>query len=195
MAEALEADDVKGLLLAAFESAIGSVKCAYAAGPLSTSRDFYEALAAGREIDVEELRRSNRSRLTAFAERLRATLSAPVIDPGLIKVVSWDAREHGEFYLEVIERFCGEMWFIDGWEFSRGATKELVFGMAHRIRCVTADGSTITWEQAGDHLAAAESYLESLGVSTDILQRRIGELEDARRAHARGVGPQRGTAT
>jgi hypothetical protein len=106
--------------------AIGSVVPrrggAYVAGPLATGRKYYELLASGQESAASDVREHNESKMKAYVVSLRERLSYPVIDPGLLKVEEWTSREIGEFYIEVIDLFAKEMWFMDGWQYSRGAT-------------------------------------------------------------------------
>src|SRR5258707_472701 len=105
------------------DSVLAKRSAIYVAGPLDTGRIYYEALARG--YGNEDVRLRNQEALTSFAIRLRMRFNpVPVIDPGPLRVSEWSAHEIGQFFLETIKRYAKEAWFIDGWEYSSGATKE-----------------------------------------------------------------------
>lgn len=167
------------LLLDAMGSLVDDPVCRYVAGPLATGREYYD-LVGRDEFDGEELRQKNAGEMRRFVRRLRAAHpTVPVIDSGVLRVPMWTGSQHGEFFLEVIERMCTEVVFMDGWEFSLGATREFVFAQRICRRCV--DQSTKD-ELSADYGAAlirsAVHTVEKLGHKGERLRSRIASLDE-----------------
>src|SRR5437899_870611 len=110
-------ENIQELLLQAMLSVVPPRSCRYAAGPLTTSKAYYQQLASGG-VDVEAMRRHNQMRLSAFVSELRAKSPIPVVDPGLLRIDQWEGRHYGSFFLRVLQELCFEVWFLEGWEFS-----------------------------------------------------------------------------
>jgi hypothetical protein len=98
----------------------------YVAGPLDSGQNFFDSIANNKS-SKEEIREVNQRRLTEFAQKLRSDLGRPVIDPGILKIPEWSGHDYGDFFIEIIHRYANEAWFINGWGFSRGATKEFIY--------------------------------------------------------------------
>jgi hypothetical protein len=165
-------DPVSRQLLALLDSVLTPRSALYAAGPLDTGRRYYEALARG---NVEEsVRAENEAALAAFVSRLRAERHPiPVIDPGPLRVTEWSAREIGQFYLDVVGRYVMEAWFIDGWEYSSGATKEYLHCRSLGIPCFSERGAALAIQEAVALLASAVEEVGRLGVAAPKLTERL----------------------
>jgi len=147
----------------------------YAAGPLTSGRRFYEGDRYDRAV---ELRKQNDSALAEFVRQLRAKRSEPVLDPGPLRVAGWTGEHYGSFFLEVIDEFAKELHLLDGWEFSRGATKEFIFCVNIGIPAFAASGAVLD-SQAGKRLVQrAVGQLDELGVDPDHLRRRLEQFGD-----------------
>lgn len=164
------------LLLVAMRSVTGPKACRYAAGPLTSGRDFVEAQAARLPIDSERLRAKNQERLTAFVATLRSSSPAPVIDPGLLQVPGWGGAAYSTFFLRVIDELCFEVWLLDGWAFSRGVTKEVLFAFDRGIPCFDQSGERLTVTAAVDGVDQAISVTAAAGVDAAVLMRRRERL-------------------
>ena len=160
------------LLLTLLGSVLTPRSAIYVAGPLDTGRSYYEALARGK-VDGS-VRAVNEAALSAFVARLRVQhRPTPVIDPGLLRVPEWSARDVGQFFLETISRYAKEAWFIDGWEYSSGATKEYLHCVALGIPCLTAEGGRIGPVHAVALLSSALEEIGRLGVPAPKLSERL----------------------
>lgn len=165
--------------------ALGSVltprSAALACGPLEHGLAFYEARARGAAGD--DVRPRNEAGLSAFAEGLRGRLSRPVIDPGLLRVDGWNPDAYDAFFLEVIRRFVGQAWFVDGWEYSDGATKEFILCTELGLERLDERGAGLEVPSASRLLDAAIDHLAWLGVDHARLRSRrvtLAALDDAR---------------
>jgi hypothetical protein len=160
------------LLLALLDSVLTPGSAIYAAGPLDTGRSYYEALARGT-ADVS-VRAANEAALTSFVARLRVQHHpSPVIDPGPLRVEGWSPREVGQFFLETISRYTKEAWFIDGWEYSSGATKEYLHCASFSIPCFAADGRRLEPAHAVALLSSALDEIRRLAVPAPKLTERL----------------------
>jgi hypothetical protein len=167
----MEEQQLNSILLALLDSALLAKSTAYAAGPLDSGRRFYEQLASG--VPKPEVRQQNQQRLSLFVQRLRNALSYPVFDPGVLRVPLWTDAQHGSFFLRVIEKIAKEVWFVDGWEFSIGATKEFVYSCKLRLPCLDERGNEINLQLGKKMIRDAAEYVRGLGLDASKLMSRI----------------------
>lgn len=156
------------------DSLLDLKSAAYGAGPLDSGRLYYESLARG--VSTTNIRNTNESHLTLFIHNLRRKLPYPVINPGLLRIDGWAGQDYGSFFLKVIESYVKEVWFIDGWEYSIGATKEFVFCLHNRVPCLDQAGNTLTADRGKQLIMNAASYIEGLGLNSSKLRSRIQYL-------------------
>lgn len=162
------------------ESVLEPHSAIYVAGPLDTGRLFYDAHPPGTPRGADgSLREANQARMTAFAAELRKSQPRPVIDPGPLRVASWDGALYGRFFLEVIERFVFESRFLDGWEYSRGATSEYVLCLAHGVICRDERGALLAPAHASTLIERAASRIERLGHDASRFRARVTALASA----------------
>lgn len=171
-------DQLRTYLLDAIASVVPPRGGAYVAGPLATGRRYYEMLASGE--DTGSIRDLNEREMRNFIGSLRMQLSYPVIDPGWLKIPIWTSAETGEFYLEVIDRFAKELWFMDGWEYSRGATKEFQFAMLNGLSCYDARGERLSAERGVQLISDVVSTLAALGIDCSRFNERLRHLDPER---------------
>jgi hypothetical protein len=162
---------IKGICLQLLDSVLAPQSCLYVAGPLNTGRQFYDLLARGVASPV--VRPKNEAALTAFADTLRRRVHEPVIDSGRLSVPSWSGADYSEFFLDVIARYVRQVWFLDGWEYSHGATKEFVLCHSRGIQCLNQAGAPLSREAGMLLIAEAVTHVESLGLDASKLRRHL----------------------
>lgn len=154
-----------------------SPKCAiYVAGPLDSGLLYFESILQ-QKLSPDEIRAKNQERLTEFVGTLRLREHSPVIDPGLLRIPNWTGHDYGKLFVEIIEIFAKEAWFLNGWEFSNGATKEFMFCISNRIPCYDEKKGTLTQEKGMSMIENAVTYLESRGVDVHNLRSRLDSNE------------------
>ncbi|MGN6202520.1 MAG: hypothetical protein ACTHNY_08965 [Solirubrobacterales bacterium] len=159
------------------EAVLAPAGAVYVCGPLDHGVRYYEARARGESGDG--VREPNQAELTAFVEKLRREQSKPVIDPGLLRVEGWDPRAYGEFFLEIIRRYVGEAWFIDGWAYSHGATKEFLLCLELNLKCFDAKGSLLSADRGAAAITRAADHIAELGANDSKLRERLNQLQAA----------------
>jgi len=161
------------LMLDAMLSCVEEQSAHYVAGPLATGLRYYEA-AAGQEVKGEEVRRANEADMRMFVARLRADSGEPVIDSGRLRIPSWTPREHGAFFLEVIHRMSKDVVFMNGWEYSTGATKEFVYAQAQGVPTLDAGLQVLSLGRAAELIGGALAAAEELGhPNAEVFERRL----------------------
>jgi hypothetical protein len=161
--------------LDALEAVLVPAGAAYVCGPLDHGVRYYEALSRGESGNG--VREANQAELTAFVEKLRLEQSKPVIDPGLLRVEGWDPRTYGEFFLEIIRRYVGEAWFIDGWAYSHGATKEFLLCLELDLDCHDAEGRSLSADKGVAAITRAADHVAGLGADDSKLRERLVQLQ------------------
>jgi hypothetical protein len=171
-------ESLQRYLLTAIASVVPPHGGAYVGGPLATGKEYYELLASGDELAASRIREGNERKMRLFVQSLRAKLRHPVIDPGLLKIERWTSREIGDFYIKVIEEFAAEVWFMEGWEYSRGATREFIFAVSRRIRCLDSSGVEISAKHGSRLIAKVVDHLREMGLDASRFVERISKIEN-----------------
>jgi len=153
--------------------------CRYVAGPLTTSKEYYESLAV-KILEEDAVRRRNQEYISRVVATLRDQSPIPVVDPGLLRVPNWNHAAYGRFFLRVLEELCFEAWFVDGWEFSTGATKEFVFAVQRNVTCLDERGHPLTIGRGTELIYQAATFVQQLGLSDNVLTRRLAMLKNVR---------------
>jgi hypothetical protein len=162
-------------LIAAMQSVAAPHSCCYLAGPLTTS----EAALMGRaDLSLAEIESRNRARMQEIAGYLRRRLTYPVIDSSVLQVPGWAGSDYGRFFLRVIEELCFEIRFIDGWEYSMGATKEFVYSQKLRISCFDENGAGLTVDAGIRLIEIAVRKMESVGIENSRYAGRLLSLRE-----------------
>jgi hypothetical protein len=160
--------------------AIGSVVPlrggAYVAGPLATGKRYYELVASGQKEIASRIRGENEQKMNSYVASLRNRLAYPVIDPGLIKIKDWTANEMGDFYLNVIKKFAKEIWFMDEWQYSRGATKEFQFAVENKVKCLDSKGVVISADVGSEMISHVAAHLKELGIDSTRFVDRVTNI-------------------
>lgn len=161
--------EVSRICFLILDSIIDQKSAAYVAGPLDTGKAYYHQ----RIGPTENVRQINQGRLTQFARQLRTRISYPVIDPGVLQVSFWSGSDYSTFFLQVIERYAKEVWFIDGWEFSIGATKEFKYCVSWGLPCFDERGTPLSPENGKTLILQAASYIADSGYDTSKFKSHI----------------------
>ena len=175
-----ETRNIREICLQLLNSVLKPHSAAYVAGPLDSGQHYYELIHNGNNPKVD-IRKKNQKQLTRFAQELRNHLPYPVIDPGPLRVSGWKGSDYASFFLEVIDHYVKEVWFIDGWEFSIGATNEFVFCINKGLPCLNESGEKITPYAGKMLIEKAVSSIDTLKKDSSKLQLRIQELENVLR--------------
>jgi hypothetical protein len=164
-------------LFQVLDSVLSAKSCAYVAGPLESGRAYYERLAAG---DLSSVREENEKRLSDVVLRLRKQLHYPVFDSGLLKIPGWSGKDYDVFFRETIRRYAKECWFVDGWEYSTGATKEFVFCFVNETLCLDEAGRPLTVDAGTRLIRDAADFVSSIKLNDAKLRSRIVDLNRVR---------------
>lgn len=156
------------------DSVLEAKSSAYVAGPLNSGRTYYERSAAGDPNPY--VRPDNEKRMHEFTATLRKMVPYPVFNSGLLKIPEWSGQNYGAFFLEVISRYARDCWFLDGWEYSTGATKEFIFCCTIQIPCFTESGKNVTIPEALQLISTAADVVRDLKLSDAKLRSRIVDL-------------------
>lgn len=125
-----------------------------------------------------EAEADNRRLMREFADRLRRVSTEPVIDPGLLRVPGWTGPAYGWFFLEVLGRFCRSVHFMDGWQYSRGASKEFVRACELGLDMFDARGEKIRRSDSLGLLGQVVAELAAHGIDEPRFTQRISALSE-----------------
>lgn len=170
------------VMIGVLESVIPERGAAYVAGPLDSGLEFFRRIATG-DTRHKELREYNERRMREVVDKLRSQSNIPVIDPGLLRVPGWSAQEYGIFFLTVIERFVREIWFMDGWEYSYGATKEFIVSSERCVHLLNERGEELSRGDAQRLIEGAVDDLTRLGISPTRFESRLRMLARSKDSH------------
>ena len=149
-------------LLQILESVLEPRSAAYAAGPLETCFELYQCKIVDT-VGLKEMRAINQAKLTSFVGVLRKKLPIPVIDPGLLRCPGWTGTDYGDFFVAVLSKFAYEARFIDGWQYSSGATREFITCLQQDIACYDQQGNKLCCDAGFRLIRIAGADIERLG--------------------------------
>jgi hypothetical protein len=162
------------VLFAAMQSVVAPHSCCYVAGPLTSS----EARLMSRSDSLSaEIESSNRARMRAFTQHLRQELNHPVIDSSILQVPGWNGSQYGGFFLRVMEELCSEVRFLDGWEYSMGATKEFVRAQELRVSCLDESGGELVLATGVELIQRVANKLGKSGIDNSAHLKRLDSLQ------------------
>jgi hypothetical protein len=163
---------IQEYLFQMLDSVVPRGSAAYVAGPLESGREYYYLMSTG-QYEKGSIRPKNQEKLTAFANLLRKKIQCPVIDPGVLHVSSWEGKDYGLFFIDVIKHYAKEVWFLNEWEYSGGATKEFQFCSIHNIRCLDEKGELLSPMSGKMLIKDAICYVEKLKLDSTRLKSRL----------------------
>jgi hypothetical protein len=161
------------VLFDAMQSMVAPRSCCYVAGPLTSSEAH---LMSASEVASAEIESRNRARMREFTVRLRQHLAYPVIDSSILQVPGWSGSQYGGFFLRVIEELCFEVRFLDGWEYSMGATKEFVRAQELRVSCFDQGGEELTLAEGIKLMEIVAHKLSGAGLEKSRYLHRLKSL-------------------
>ena len=156
----------------AFRSVVPAKGGVYVAGPLNSGPRLY----SGRAGHVTAVREANDRDMRAFVTKLRSASFGPVIDSSRLRPRGWSDRAIGDLFLTILSEFVREAWFMDGWEYSRGATKEFLHCLRFGIPCRLADGHPLSLRDGLDRQAQAVADIEARGFDAMPLRARLASI-------------------
>lgn len=147
----------------------------YVSSPLTTGpRAFEWHRRNGAPVDAtsfyDNVIEPNRKDAAAFARALRERRGQVVIDPtALPDVPGWTQQDYRYFWGRVIEEFCIEVVFRDGWQFSSGCAYELLVAWHNDCRLLCEDGRALEIADALTLLEHAIREANLHGVASEFL--------------------------
>lgn len=145
----------------------------YVAGPIGSGLEY----ARDSSADPHALRKSFRERLAAHASTLRQRRTEPVIDSGVLQEPPWSDADYGRFFIEVMLHFASEVHLVEGWEYSIGATKEVVVALGAGLRCFDRHGARLDAASCASAVRAAASHVVALKGDGGKLSERARALD------------------
>jgi hypothetical protein len=175
------------LLLSVFATVLHGRDATYVSAPITTGRSVLMQLRKTKrrdaEINLAETYHANKRRLTRLVRRLRRE-TCVVINPGdLCDVPGWTQSDYRVLWSQVIERFAKIVVFLNGWQYSNGASFEYL--VATRAGCVTRTQGGAALHRSRALTLLKKAVNETRGVSQDtaFLENVITELQKLKGDH------------
>ncbi len=141
-----------GIVLSAYRSFRGRRShVAYVSMPITTGKRYYDVLASEGVGSASELREKhgpdalkrlviepNIREGTALADRLGLTTNLICIAPSVFDASSWNwtQKTYMSLWYNVIAEMAGSHYVMDGWEYSIGGAREVMFTMLWQWRYI-----------------------------------------------------------
>ncbi|MFM7167206.1 MAG: hypothetical protein ACKO3T_18355 [Planctomycetaceae bacterium] len=180
----------------------------YLAGPISTGRRYYLALARTRTTSLEQLiarigqsgywdqvRGPNVTEGELHAEKLRISGVPHVIFTGAIHIDYWSGEDYMELCFQLIETRVRRLYFHPEWMFSSGAVREYMFALEKGFETLNTDGSPLLPQQALQAMQSSCDEIENLGLSPSAQWHRTERLRSMLNQSSGHTLPQQLTHT
>jgi hypothetical protein len=161
----------------------------YLAGPISTGRRYYDALAetgaadldaliaaVGERAYLEQVRWPNVRDGEELAMSLRENGVPYVVNTGPLHVRGWSGADYMVMCLRLIERKIAQVYMHPHWAYSNGAVQEFAFCQNRGITTFTAAGTPLSRDDGLREMRAARKRLEEIGVDRSWIDVRIEEV-------------------
>jgi hypothetical protein len=101
-----------------------------------------------------------------------------VIDPSsLIDISGWGQKDYHAFWVGVIDQYAERILFLDGWQYSDGATTEFIAAIRLGLPTFTEHLSPLTVDDGKDLLRVAIEEYESVGLDPKLLRRSLNAAD------------------
>lgn len=179
-----------GLIFQVYQTMTPPAAGNYLAGPISTGRRYYQALARTQTHSLEQLidrvgpigywdhvRGPNVSEGERYAENLRKSGLPHVIFTGAIHIDYWTGEDYMELCFQLIESRVCRLYFHPDWMFSSGAVREYMFALEKGFETLNTDGSPLHPQQAVEAMELSCAEIENLGLSPEAQWGRTDRLK------------------
>ncbi|HEY0378518.1 MAG TPA: hypothetical protein VGC87_16510 [Pyrinomonadaceae bacterium] len=179
------------IILQTVDSIVPDGEGSYLAGPISTGRRFFQALAGHGAKDfagliaaigegeyLRTVRWPNVRDGEELAHRLRRAGVVYLINTGPIFIRDWRTEDYMGLCFSLIERKVRRVYFHPEWAYSCGAVEEFLFCLPRGLALLTSEGASLTVNCARAALEAVRRELQSLGLPTESVEGQAARLEE-----------------
>lgn len=172
------------LVLQGFEAA-GIRDAVYLACAISSGIREFELMIALNLFDREAVRADHQEQwhrqvlqpniadARHVASRMRASWHGPIIDPSYFDVPEFSQDDYDTLCRAVIEQHVHALALAPGWQFSRGARREVRLALGIGLPLLKANGERWRTDDLCRVSADADATLESMGVFADRGRNRL----------------------
>ena len=175
-------------LISILTSVLGSRKADYVSSPITTGKKFVQwfveegkHLPPGSEIYKHQLKnqviKHNFVTARRFIEELRS-LGDVVIEPTSFDVPHWTQNDYRHLWGQVIKRYVGRVFFVDGWEYSSGCAYEFWVAVGSGIVTLSTRGEPISPAEGARLMRAAVREIQAIGAPSEFLSQVLFALHE-----------------
>lgn len=150
---------IRRTFVSALKCILGDKKAVYASTPITNGPILLEQLLINPNVlryskaeyaafIENEVVVRNIIQAKAFVNRVRSLLQSIVIDPSAFISEFYSQDDYNELWGEVINRFVSEIWFNQGWNYSRGCINEYVIALEKGIPAFDHNGKELLKKSA-----------------------------------------------
>lgn len=171
-----------GLLFGLFEAVNSQHGVVYVSTPITSGKAFVQAASdgvVGDELkkltaDIVGIHKIAAARLSAH---LRTTLKSVVVNPAQMPdIPDWTQTDYRAYWAEFIKRFCDKIYFVNGWEYSRGCAYEMLRAIECGRKVYDHNQAQISPTRALERLNEAITDYDAAGLDSAFLKNVFREL-------------------
>ncbi|GAB3332751.1 hypothetical protein GCM10027299_39600 [Larkinella ripae] len=172
-------------VLSAISCVVPYHSATYVSVPITTGKrflDWYENIGkslSGKQYNdqhYQEVMRDNIANAQEFIQKLRQNYTL-VIEPTSLNMAEWSQNDYHLFWQAVIDHYVREVYFLDGWEFSKGCTIEFMTGLRKGIPLYNQNRQEISAVDGLLLLSAAIDGYNAIGLDTSFHQNAVSEIK------------------
>jgi len=107
------------------------------------------------------------------AAELRKSQCRVVIDPSCFFIEEWSQVDYLDLWEEVITLYAAEIWFNDGWFFSKGCVYEYSIGLKKQIPCFELTGEALAFDRSVELVSYGIAESQKVDIDTSGLEKSL----------------------
>lgn len=126
---------------------------------------------------VEKVFNPNCIKGREFAENIRLNSEELIIDPTCFNPEGWTQDDYLSLWCIVIKRYCKEVCFNEGWEYSNGCVREYLTAKQCKINTTDCSRKHISTKKAINMIINAIFNLEKVNAPSKILMDLLHQIQ------------------
>lgn len=158
----------KGIIKDILKCSFGEEKVIYISGPITTGKIWLNYISLGiYDLNKQKVINENSQNIIVAADKVRNRFNRNVIEPASLYIHDWGQENYIDLWLDVIESYAEEVWFVPGWNYSVGAILEFKHTLKNNILTKDIDGNILDISKGKKELEESILYINKINIQDE----------------------------